>query len=127
MCKIMKPIIFADDEHYFHVKISEGIRSRLPNVSLELVWSGEELVEKVLSGEYGVIVTDYQMGRFKQNGIEAAQLIRDKEIKTPIFIYSTHEMPSEVLSGKPIDRAFQKESDFERLLDEVALICRNEN
>ena len=115
----MKPIIFADDEYYFHTKLTQGFKDRLPEVPIEATWDGKELVEKVLAGDYGVIVTDFNMGNFGPNGIEAAQTIRNKGIKTPIFMYSTREMPLEVLSGNPLDRAFQKEYDFEKLLEQV--------
>ena len=105
----MKPIIFADDEYYFHIKLTEGFGSRLPNIPVEAVWSENELLERILTKDYGVIITDFNMGNLGQNGIKVAQTIRSKGIKTPIFMYSTNEMPPEVLSGKPFDRAFKKE------------------
>ena len=120
----MKRVIIADDELYFHTNLTQGLKSRIPELVVETVWNGDELVEKVLKGDYVAIITDYNMGPVRLNGLDASKAIRDAGVTTPIFLYSTNNFRLEDVSSSGITQVFDK-SDNKSLFDSVVELFDN--
>lgn len=96
----MKRIIVADDEELIRNMYARFInrlgRTKGIEVEVELVDSGERLVEKVLAGNYGLIISDYDM-KNGMNGVEALREIRGSGNKTPFIIVSSSDVKDEAM------------------------------
>jgi len=81
-----RKIIFAEDEKglrdVFQIYFQRGIE----NSEVDVVPSGEDLIEKVRSNNYDLIVSDYHMRGI--TGIEATSRIREFNTDVPIIILS---------------------------------------
>lgn len=91
-------IIAADDDYEIR-KSYEFIVERCPQITLEAVESGEELIKRFKEnpGLYGLVITDYDMGSGKMNGLEVIAQVR-RTSKVPIVMISgSREVRSRVL------------------------------
>ena len=121
----MKPIILADDEYYFHTNLVRTLQERIPGVTVDAVWDGNELVEKVQQQDYGVIITDYNMGIRSPNGLEASESIRKAGIQTPIYLHSTNNFDSVDVSSSGVTKVFSKDNNSKDLVDAVAELYKD--
>jgi two-component system invasion response regulator UvrY len=81
-------ILIADD----HSIVRKGLRQILlegfPNAIIEEVPDAEEMIRKIMQGEWSVVISDLSMpGR---NGLEALQQIKQINPKLPVLILSIH-------------------------------------
>ncbi len=84
----MLRILIADD----HSVVRKGLRQILlegfPTASIEEVGDAEDMIKKVLSAEWDVVISDLSMpGR---SGLEALQQIKQIQPKLPVLILSIH-------------------------------------
>jgi DNA-binding NarL/FixJ family response regulator len=84
----MIKILIADD----HTVVRKGLRQILlegfPSAQIEEVGDAEEMIKKVMNGEWDVIISDLSMpGR---SGLEALQQIKQINAKLPVLILSIH-------------------------------------
>ncbi len=84
----MLRILIADD----HIIVRRGLRQILlegfPYVHIEEVPDAEEMIKKVISAEWDVIISDLSMpGR---SGLDALQQIKQISPKLPVLILSIH-------------------------------------
>lgn len=84
----MIKILIADD----HTVVRKGLRQILlegfPAAQIEEVADAEEMIKKVINGEWDVVISDLSMpGR---SGLEALQQIKQINSKLPVLILSIH-------------------------------------
>jgi CheY-like chemotaxis protein len=100
-----KRIIVAEDDP----SIQRGYKLILKdNYELEIVGTGEELVEKAEAGNFDLIISDYNMG-IGMTGLEAVRKIKQKNPEAKIIIISADTIESEAQKAgaaylaKPVD------------------------
>lgn len=84
----MIKILIADD----HTVVRKGLRQILlegfPGAEIQEVGDAEEMIKKVINGEWDVVISDLSMpGR---SGLEALQQIKQINAKLPVLILSIH-------------------------------------
>ena len=79
-------VLLAEDEHIYQ-RIIEQYAHEF-NMQLTIVDDGKACLEKVDKQQYDVILMDIVMPEF--NGLEVAQAIRNKGIKTPIIAVTSN-------------------------------------
>ena len=107
--KSIKLLYVDDDPHQFNF-IPHFLNKSDPDMEVTCVSEPEEVFEKLETGEYHCLVTDYNMP--KMNGIELAVKVREK-YSIPIILYTGHG--SEEVAEKAflvgIDDYLRKEID----------------
>ena len=94
----MKKVIIADDRESWRETYKDIVEDTGLDVEVDEVATGEELVEKVLAGNYDLVITDYDMPPGVLNGVEALGKIRAAGVETPIYVISANNIESEVLA-----------------------------
>ena len=117
------PIIVADDDvrHLSNLLDALANKFRIEENKISFRMRGDDLVDAVLKGNYGVIITDDWMQDPEHTGRKSAKKIRDAGITTPIFLYSSNVFKSEE-DWKPygVTQVFRKgREDLEKLLTAV--------
>lgn len=84
----MLKVLIADD----HTVVRRGLRQILlegfPNAYVEEVPDAEELIKRIINGEWDLVISDLSMpGR---SGLEALQQIKQIQPKLPVLILSIH-------------------------------------
>lgn len=84
----MLRVLIADD----HTVVRRGLRQILlegfPNAHVEEVPDAEELIKRIINGEWDLVISDLSMpGR---SGLEALQQIKQLQPKLPVLILSIH-------------------------------------
>jgi len=86
-----KNIIIAEDSNTWRRQYVRSIKRNFPDTHIDEVTTGSELVEKVLAGDYALILTDNDMND-NISGVDAIKQIRQSGNKTPIYM---------ITGGKP--------------------------
>ena len=93
----MVKILLADDDPFVLRSLITFLKDNVPaTVLVEAVTNGQELIEKVRTNEYAVILTDNQMPIM--TGIEAVREIRTFS-QTPIYVLSADDVQVESLAA----------------------------
>ena len=80
-------VLWGDDDPSWTAKGKEIIQKYSPETQVDIVSSGDALVEFAKQGGYTFIVTDQQYA-FRKSGIEAIREIREFDPKMPIYLLS---------------------------------------
>ena len=80
-----KKIIVADDRKAWRELYSGGIRFAFPNCSVDEVETGSDLVERVLQGDYSLVISDNNM-EGENDGLEALKKIRESGSEVPFYL-----------------------------------------
>ncbi len=80
-----KKVIAADDVQTHRELYAEIIPKAFPEVEVEIVETAEDLVSRVLNGDYSLIIADNDT-KSKITGVEAIRQIREAGIQTPIYM-----------------------------------------
>ncbi len=78
-------VIVADDDKFQRKVMERAVRAVDPDAEIDVVDSGGELVDRVLSREYDFVLTDLDMGT-SVDGIEATRRIREAGCETPVYL-----------------------------------------
>jgi two-component system invasion response regulator UvrY len=81
-------ILFADDHEMIRDIMRRILLEEYPSAIIEEVKDGNELLAKVIGGQWDVVITDISMPGM--NGIEALREIRKYSTTLPVFILSSH-------------------------------------
>ena len=115
----MKKVIIADDRDNWREEYARVIKGTIDSdLEIDEVATGEELVERVLSGNYDLILTDYDMPPGILNGVEAVGKIRGAGVETPIYVISANNIESEVLAFEGTGYIPKAEADWDDFLEE---------
>jgi len=81
-------VLIADDHSVVRRGLKQILLEGFPTAYIEEVPDAEELIKKVLQGEWDVVISDLSMpGR---SGLEALQQIKQVNAKLPVLILSIH-------------------------------------
>ncbi len=79
-------ILIVDDEKNIRFTVSQALESK--KVAVETAINGEEALEKLQNGEYGVVLLDLRMPGM--DGMEVLRKIREDKPNTRVVIISAH-------------------------------------
>jgi len=96
---VVKKIIWADDKKGIFAIMMPRLEKSCEEVGIEIqvdkVFNGISLVEKVLNGDYDLVITDYQMptddGTPEIDGLQAIAQIRAQNETIPIYILTSDD------------------------------------
>lgn len=117
----MKPIIIADDEILICNLYKRLIKKRLIDLEIETVCNGENLVSSVKNGNYGLILTDNDMGSGIK-GLEAIKQIREFNPEIPIIFASGYDVRDKALDAGA-NLAYVKPIRLDEITDIINKYC----
>lgn len=82
---MVKNVIVADDRESWRGIYVRAINHAFPNVQVDQVETGTNLVERVLQGDYSVVISDNDM-EGKNDGLKALQRIRESGSNIPFYL-----------------------------------------
>ena len=85
--KMVKKVIVADDHPSWREIYVNVVRDALPDVHVDEVETGSDLVKRVLQGDYSLVISDNDMEE-KGAGLKALQTIRQSGNNVPLYIVS---------------------------------------
>jgi DNA-binding NtrC family response regulator len=95
--KMAKKAIVADDRPEWRENYAWAITSNFPDVEVDEVESGSELVDRVLSGDYCLAISDNDM-EGHGDGLRALKAIREAGNQTPLYVISGRSIGDEARS-----------------------------
>lgn len=84
----MKRVLIVDDEPIIVELLAEGLRKMDDHYIIETAATGEDALTKISQIEYALVISDYKMPGL--NGLELAQIIRQKSPKTRLVIITAY-------------------------------------
>ncbi|MBS3137587.1 response regulator [Candidatus Woesearchaeota archaeon] len=84
---MVKNVIVADDRENWRKMYVAVLSSAFPDVHIDEVETGSDLVKRVLEGNYSVVISDNDM-ESRNNGLEALQQIRLSGNNVPFYLVS---------------------------------------
>jgi len=104
-------VLLVDDEVDFINMMQYWLRSR--NFDADVLYSGENVVEQVKTGNYNIIFLDLKLPGV--NGIEILRQIREFSTRIPIVIFSAYGTKESLKQATQlgISGFFAKEKGFE--------------
>ena len=81
-------ILIADDHEIIRKGLKEILIEEFPLASLEEACNGEMLVNKAMSAEWDIIISDIAMPGV--NGIDALKRLKKQVPKIPVLLLSIH-------------------------------------
>lgn len=84
----MKRFLIADDHAIIRYAIKNILQEAFLDVHIEEVTDGEDLLQKVLTEKWDVVITDISMPG--KSGLEIMQLIKQSQPKLPVLVLSIH-------------------------------------
>lgn len=97
----MTRIIYAEDSYELRESIARLIRRLCSNAEVTVVENGKELVDKVKSEKYDLIITDNEMPIM--NGIAAIKSIREFNKDATIYMLSGSDKEKEAKEAGATD------------------------
>ncbi len=106
----VKNVIVADDSQSWRDMYVEEVQFAFPDVHVDSVESGSELVNRVLSGNYSLVLSDNDMEEH-DDGLKALRTIREAGNNVPFYLLSAKSIGEEVLSSGA--NGFYDKADFD--------------
>ena|SRR3989338_7582946 len=85
--KIVKKVIVADDHPSWREIYVGTVKNAFPDVHVDVVETGRDLVERVVSGDYSLAISDNDMEE-EGAGIKALRTLREAGNNIPLYIVS---------------------------------------
>jgi len=113
-------IIVADDHQTWRETQVGEIQDAFPDVRVDMVETREELVGRVLSGDYSVVVSDNDMEN-PNDGLEALRAIRSAGNNVPFYLWSARNIGDEAISSgaNGFYKKDQFATEFEMMVEEI--------
>lgn len=80
-----KKVIIADDDEQWREMHKEVIQRSFPDANIDEVETGTDLVERVLHGDYSLVLSDNNMER-TDAGLDALRKIREAGNGVPFYV-----------------------------------------
>ena len=111
----MKPIIYADDDRDIWEPFGDYLMSEF-GIPVDGAADGSELVEKVQTGDYGLVITDDTMP--EMTGMQAIREIRKFEPNIPIIMVGGNDAKASALEAGT-NAYFEKPVGPDRLANKI--------
>ncbi len=105
-----KNVIVADDHQSWREMYVQAVKYSFPAVNVDEVESGADLVERVLQGNYSVIISDNDMEN-EGAGLAALKRIRESGNNVPFYLLSAGTNKETALSSGV--NGFYKKTEFD--------------
>ncbi len=92
----MVNVIVADDIDSWREMYIDILQEAFPNVSVDAVSNGSDLVARVLLGNYSVVISDNDMEK-PNAGLEALRTLRTSGNNVPFYLLSGKSIREKVL------------------------------
>ncbi len=116
---MVKKAIVADDIPDWREEYVLAIKSNFPEVEVEEVGSGSELVDCILSGDYCLAISDSDMER-PGDGLRALKAIRETGSQVPFYVISARSIGDEALSLGANGFYDKARFDSDKILKDIA-------
>jgi len=93
---MIKNVIVADDDPNWRSTYVDAVKNAFPDVNVDSVESGSDLVERVLQGDYSVVISDNDMEE-DGAGLKALEAIREAGNQVPFYVCSGKSICDEAL------------------------------
>ena len=118
---MLKNVIIAEDHLSWRGICVDLVKSSFPDVQVDVVETGSDLVRRVLEGDYSLVISDNDMEE-KGAGLKALQTIRGSGNNVPLYMVSSGS--SDVVRKALCYGAngFYKKENFnsDKLLEDIA-------
>lgn len=105
-----KKVIIADDHQSWREMYVQAVKSAFPEVNIDEVESGTDLVERVLQGNYSAVISDNDMEN-KGAGLAALKRIRESGNNVPFYLISAGTNKDTALNSGA--NGFYKKAEFD--------------
>lgn len=113
-----KRVIIADDHQSWREMYVHAIRFAFPDVNIDEVESGADLVKRVLQGDYSAVVSDNDM-EDKGAGLTALRTIRESGNNVPFYLISAGTNKDTALNSGANGFYKKAESDSDQLIADI--------
>src|SRR3989338_10529834 len=93
---MVKNVIVADDRENWRKMYVAVLSSAFPDVHIDEVETGSDLVKRVLEGDYSLVISDNDM-EGQGDGLEALRAIRKAGNNVPFYVISGRSIGDEAL------------------------------
>src|SRR3989338_4492384 len=93
---MVKNVIIADDHPSWRGMYVDIVKGAFPDVHVDVVETGSGLVERVLQGDYSLVISDNDM-EGHGDGLEALRVIRKAGNNVPFYVISGRNIGNEAL------------------------------
>ncbi|HIH11512.1 TPA: response regulator [Candidatus Woesearchaeota archaeon] len=118
---MLKNVIIAEDHLSWRGICVDLVKSSFPDVQVDVVETGSDLVRRVLEGDYSLVISDNDMEE-EDAGLKALQTIRGSGNNVPLYMVSSGS--SDVVRKALCYGAngFYKKENFnsDKLLEDIA-------
>ena len=118
---MLKNVIIAEDHPSWRGICVDLVKSSFPDVQVDVVETGSDLVRRVLEGDYSLVISDNDMEE-EDAGLKALQTIRGSGNNVPLYMVSSGS--SDVVRKALCYGAngFYKKENFnsDKLLEDIA-------
>jgi len=117
---MVKKVIVADDSQSWREMYAEEVQGAFPDVQVDAVGTGSELVDRVLSGNYLAVISDNDMEEHSA-GLKALKAIRESGSEVPFYLWSAKSIGDKALSSgaNGFYAKEEFETDMERLVADI--------
>ncbi len=105
---MVKRAIVADDSPTWRQIYTSLITSHFPDVNVDQVASGSELVDRVLSEDYCLVISDNDM-EGQGGGLRALKRVREAGNQIPFYVISSGNIRTQAL-GLGANGSYSKDS-----------------
>ena len=122
---MVKNAIVADDHPSWREMYVDIVKGAFPDVNVDAVETGSDLVKRVLEGDYSLVISDNDMEE-KGVGLKALQTIRGSGNNVPLYIVSAGSSDVARNALRYGANGFYDKADFDsdKVLEEITSYLR---
>ena len=115
----MVNVIVADDIDSWREMYIDILQEAFPNVSVDAVSNGSDLVARVLLGNYSVVISDNDMEK-PNAGLEALRTLRTSGNNVPFYLLSGKSIREKVLQAGANEFYNKENFDADKIMKDIA-------
>ena len=122
---MLKNVIIAEDHLSWRGICVDLVKSSFPDVQVDVVETGSDLVRRVLEGDYSLVISDNDMEE-EDAGLKALQTIRGSGNNVPLYIVSAGSSDVARNALRYGANGFYDKADFDsdKVLEEITSYLR---
>lgn len=118
--------LVADDHSIVRMGVRLMLETDYPEVRIDEAENGNEIIEKIKSGHYDLLILDFQMPDTDTFSIISNVLARDRSLKILIYTMASEKIYAEKLLKAGVRGFLSKEAKNTELLKAVEVVLRGE-